>query len=607
MYREDFLKRVQAISFSNIFIIADRNYWELCKEKCVKETDLVFCLDFGLKKMLEDDGYLVTYADFFQPNKRLDPLNIKMHDFLSNWYRNKDGQPLLTYKGYSIGDALLLNVLTDVTYFCHFFFNFTLIKELKFDLIIAALPDDILLIFEHTGIPYLSVRGKKVDTYSSYWFPITKWMKEKQQIKSINRKLKEAFAYAIDVVKQIIDPLFSFNGNSIFVSTHHNTIPIIQKLVNYKDITVYNENYSSIKKIFTERRIFYRNYEVDKKLVKEYVERFKINPKYIWEYKGYNISEILYGLIYPIVESEIPNAIRKVKSIEKYFSNRKLDLMIPVTDLWINNRLLMQYCFRNQIPVFMIINGLLNLPFWTDAKDSDWINCYSKSIREYYYSGAANAIPLGDPRMDGYAKELPKSINRVNPTIIIGSSGFGLLDLNSFLAVEFDFLSGIYNSLLYLKESGVVFNLILKARSNSYIHLYREFINEYFPAIETTILQEERFDKVIRKADLYITFYSQTVFEASCIGIPVIYFKNDGQSIDPPFDGKSELVTANNSKELSNFINLFLEGSDIFEPFLQKKVMEKYIGPLDGQNTEKNIEFIYSLLSNETEQIKKKI
>jgi hypothetical protein len=35
-----------------------------------------------------------------------------------------------------------------------------------------------------------------------------------------------------------------------------------------------------------------------------------------------------------------------------------------------------------------------------------------------------------------------------------------------------------------------------------------------------------------------------------------------------------------------------------FDKFLERDVMEKYIGPLDGKNTKRNLDFIYHLLDS---------
>lgn len=40
----------------------------------------------------------------------------------------------------------------------------------------------------------------------------------------------------------------------------------------------------------------------------------------------------------------------------------------------------------------------------------------------------------------------------------------------------------------------------------------------------------------------------------------------------------------------------FRSGNERYDAFLQRSVMEKYIGPLDGGNLERNLNFIYEIL-----------
>ena len=58
-------------------------------------------------------------------------------------------------------------------------------------------------------------------------------------------------------------------------------------------------------------------------------------------------------------------------------------------------------------------------------------------------------------------------------------------------------------------------------------------------------------------------------------------------------------MTAYNQSELKDYILDFMRGDDIkFRSFLDRKVMEKYIGPLDGLNFERNLSFIYEMIEH---------
>jgi CDP-glycerol glycerophosphotransferase (TagB/SpsB family) len=107
----------------------------------------------------------------------------------------------------------------------------------------------------------------------------------------------------------------------------------------------------------------------------------------------------------------------------------------------------------------------------------------------------------------------------------------------------------------------------------------------------------------LNKTDLYVSIYSQTLFEASCLGIPVIYYKKDKEILDPPFDQQSELVTVDTVAAFKQAFLDFQSNHDRFNAFLDKSIMEKYVGPLDGNNLERNLSFIHSLLQQGQEKL----
>ena len=104
----------------------------------------------------------------------------------------------------------------------------------------------------------------------------------------------------------------------------------------------------------------------------------------------------------------------------------------------------------------------------------------------------------------------------------------------------------------------------------------------------------------LKKTDFYISIYSQTLFEASCLGIPVVYYKKDTEITNKPFDNNSELVTILNTDDMIQAFYDFKANNQRYELFLNSKVMEQYIGFLDGNNLTRNIDFIYKILRKES-------
>jgi hypothetical protein len=260
------------------------------------------------------------------------------------------------------------------------------------------------------------------------------------------------------------------------------------------------------------------------------------------------------------------------------------------------------------IPSYLIINGMLGRYYMDESKYATIINSYSVSIKEHYFRGMANIVCLGDPRMDAYGQNAsrPHVINRDDPTITIGAAGHTNIDLNSYLATEFEFLHDVLQALLIIKKQGIGLRIVIKLRPNNYRRKYEQFLQEYFPGMVDEIADNVPMSTVLEKTDLFITISSQTLFDASCLGIPSIFYKNVAEIItEPPFDGHSELVTVNNVGDLVKAIKDFRSGHERYDAFLDRTVMEKYIGPLDGGNLERNLNFIKGLLEqNKAEAIK---
>jgi CDP-glycerol glycerophosphotransferase (TagB/SpsB family) len=164
------------------------------------------------------------------------------------------------------------------------------------------------------------------------------------------------------------------------------------------------------------------------------------------------------------------------------------------------------------------------------------------------------------------------------------------------VAVEFEFLHDVLQALQIVKAQGADLSITIKVRDNGYRSQYEAFVQEYFPGLVELIADRVPIRSILERSDFYISIYSQTLFEASCLGIPCLYYKKDDEILFAPFDGRSELVTVSTTQDLVTAVTDFLAGHDRFDAFLQREVMEKYIGPLDGGNVERNLNQIYGLL-----------
>lgn len=589
--------RVDQTTFDSIYIIEDRNQWQDCADQVNKANDLILCVDFGLKHYLIQQGYFAQFIDHLVHESVLECQNYKMHNFLNEWFKDVDGNDLFLYKGYNIGDSLLLHLINDTTFFCHYFLNIIGIKALNYKQIFVAVTDTTIIdCLNKASLPFKLLNTVKPETHPVYIFPIIKWVKENTQKVSLRFRVKKSIASLFDSINKLADTFFK-KKHYVFIQSYHPTKPVIESLNSIPDLQLILQNYSGIKNVFKERRINHSNEGNNNNIVSSLYNNYRKNRHITWCFEEYAISDYLYELIDKVVERELDKAINMADDIDRYFKKVQLSMMVPITNYWTSNRLLMNYCRNQNIPVFMIINGLLNVSYIHDGKDSDMVNCYSETLKQDYFSNKDTALPLGDPRMDRYTKVEKRLINSVEPIIVIGAAGYDSLDLNSYLAFEFDFLYDILEAIKNLRDIGYKNSVILKVRANGYVYLYENLVNEYFKELNVDIVQDLSFFEVVTKADFYISICSQTIFEAASLGIPTLYYKKDTQDIYRPFDKKSELVTASTINELVTKLTAFYNADTMYDAFLNKDVLEKYIGPLDGNNTQRNVDLIKSVLA----------
>jgi hypothetical protein len=311
---------------------------------------------------------------------------------------------------------------------------------------------------------------------------------------------------------------------------------------------------------------------------------------------GEDVSDKAYGIILKRVESSLAKKLSLLDACNRYLSRNEVDLSVIIANIGETATLFDLCCKSKGIPSYLIINGLLGVNYSDESKHATHINSYSESIKNNYFKGMDNIVVLGDPRMDAYATVEQKQINRENPTVVIGASGFSPVDLGSYVAIEFDFMFDVLNALKTVKESGANLKIIIKVRPNGYCKQYEKFVSEYFPGLIDEIIATKPMKQVLQSADLYISINSQTLFEASCMGIPVVYYKKDNEVLPPPFDYNSDLVTVSSQSDLVQAFDSYQTDSVIFHDFLNKDVMEKYVGPIDGLNTKRNLDFIFKLL-----------
>ena len=596
--------------YRNIYILESRNYWSHCAEAFVPDQDLVLTFDFGLKREIEGLGGTAFYVDSLCSPDEMQKNNFLASEFFKKWHYDKTGNDIFTAQGVPFGFAFRIEIWSEYLYYVRLRANLEQLRTFKFHTIsIGEENGSVSNILKEIGLRFEIINKKVASHQAVYFFDIHKYSHDALHGNSIKSIARNTLMATLSNIRFYSDIIFNSKPTlkTVYAHIYHPTKHIVSHLLKDVNFRVVTSNFSGgkgFKKYYNQRLIPIRGrkekFEMNAELLLNNFRK-KCSARLILS-DGTEITAGVYKVIDYQIKTRVSEALRILNSVLIYIEKHPIHLEIMMANLGLVQTIVDCVLKTRGIPSYLIINGLLGSKFCDEGKYATFINCYSESMHQYYFEDAANVMCLGDPRMDGYVssnKNNTKLINRLNPTISIGTSGFNNIDLISHVAVEFDFMFDVLTSLQELKHEGHSFSIVIKVRPNGVLEQYKSFVAEYFNDLEIKLLRTVPMAEVLQKTDLYISIYSQTLFEASCLGIPVIYYKKDKEFLDPPFDRKSELVTVESVNDLKQAFLDFKQTSPCFDAFLDKSVMEKYVGPLDGKNLERNLGFIYGLLGKQ--------
>ncbi len=601
-------------AYRNIYIVESRAYWSQYIDDFLPDRDVVLTFDFGLKHQIEQCGGQSFYADSLCTREEMQQNNFLASEFFKKWHYDKNGNDIFTAQGVSFGFAFRIEIWSELFYYVRLRANLEKLRKIKYQAILIHEKNTFIgKILKEMGLVFFELEAilneKNQSRETSYFFDIHKYMSDSLRNPPIKETVKNSATRILSLIRYYFDSLFKRKPNQkiIYAQIYYPTKKIVWHLLdnaNYRVITSTRIAKKGLKKYFNQRLIpivgANSKFEAQAINLFDYYKNNRFEKMILSD--GTDITIDSFKIIDQQIQSIMSESLRILDSVISYYEKHPIQLAIMISNLGLIQTIVDCVLKNRGVPRFLIINGLLGGKFCDEGKYATFINCYGGEIKRNYYNNADNVVCLGDPRMDDYINDLShnsRSIDRCNPTIVIGASGFNNIDLISHAAIEFDFMFDVLNSFRELRNEGESFSIIIKVRTNGVLSQYKSFVAEYFADLEIKLVREVPIIEVLKQADLYISIYSQTLFEASCLGIPVIYYKKDKEYLDPPFDGKSELVMVDSIAALKKTYYDFKNGNVYFDAFLDKSVMQKYIGSLDGKNLDRNLDFIYGLLEAE--------
>ena len=590
--------------YRNILIFESIYWWESHKQLFDPAIDVVLTYDLGLKRKVESLGGRAFYVDHLVVNSTMQRNNFLIYEFFREWNLDSEGNDVFEYREVPFGFSFRLDIWNDFVFYARTRICLEMLRELKFETLYVGTHHRLIESALHEmDLPFISVSIGAIKIGVSYYFPIHQWMDEKVRYKGwggIKYRLRDMVSSIQGTLMSWVDQLFGSRNDKplVFVQEYHPTRKLIQRLRDDFRMRLILASFSRSRGAFRYIPVW-RRISRYRDIASDLLDNFRIRRcTRLVLTNGVDIAEGLYQIIDHRISERMAEKIRTLDCVINYLNKNPIKLEVLIANIGQIASLVDCVCKSRGIPSYLIINGMLGNDFMDESKYATIINSYSASIKEHYFRGMDNIVCLGDPRMDAHVKgsASPRVVNRDAPLVTIGASGHNNTDLNSYLAVEFEFMHDVLMALSLVKNQGVRLRVVIKVRANGYRRQYEAFVQEYFPGLVDEILDNVAMDIVLEKTDFFISINSQTLFEASCMGIPCLYYKKDTEMMDPPFDGNSELVTVDNVDDLVEAIADFRSGNERYDAFLQQSVMEKYIGPLDGGNLERNLNFIYEIL-----------
>ena len=593
-----------------IFINSTKNFKNICYTD--KQRFVVLTFNFEVKKLAESMELRNYYVDKIASPEKMSQLNKPLSEFLSSWYKDHNGGDLFKYKEINFGRAFLLTIWSEIVFKTRIIANIEALGLSNTSKVrIEANMTEVIKVLRVKNISFdvIDIESPKEET--QLFFDIHRYMSNALQEKGIKTRIRSKILKISLLVKIMRNQInLSRKSRGIFLQVYHPTIPIIETLRKNRSITVFTNSvlgkpgllkYFQSQNVFNIRK-FKRIHQIASNKIIENFRKQRVE-NFVNEFSSMvPMPMYLLECIIEKIRHESAIAVASIDAAEHFFRKNKISLYVSIANLGTFETVLDEYCRIKNIPRFMIINGYLSNDHYIDSRDADFINCYSESIKQNFYRNSDIALALGDPRMDEYSRKragISKKLKAESEdwVIGIGTAGYNNTDLLSYVAFEFEFISEIMSSIFEFNcKNDRKIRIKLKIRSNGVKTQYEYFLRTYFPDLTVEIIGASNFSNFVGEVDLYISTYSQTLFEAATLGKPVIYFKKDIEELGAPFDGKSELVTARDAQELFGYISRVLNMKMDDFAKIDVATIEKYFGFLDGNNKDRNVDFIYKLM-----------
>jgi len=299
--------------------------------------------------------------------------------------------------------------------------------------------------------------------------------------------------------------------------------------------------------------------------------------------KKVSVQKFLKKLLIDGADRAFTQIITNIDRLDRIFSKENIAGYFGFCDSPWEERLLVRMCQKNNLPNAIMINGVLSNSFYIEAKTADKVFVYGETQKNGYLKDyPEKAVVTGNPLYEkAFALRDKQSVIHPPKKVLIGTSDPIPGDINSQYSSTESFLKNVMDALEALMYQ-YDFDVSIKLHPGESLAFYERLINQQKFRINE-IISSGNMQEILMGVDLMIINHSVAVFEASLMGIPVLYYHPAKQVLFEPFNGKSGLSSALSSEELAGALKRMFEDREYALKFTKKEALEPFTGPFDGK------------------------
>jgi hypothetical protein len=202
--------------YENVFIIDDMQLFESNFRNAVGKKDLVLTFDFALYRSLSAIDREVYFIDKICDREENQRNNHLLQRFISNWFRDENGESTVFYDDVCYGSVLRLNVANDIIYSVRLYKCLEKLATTDYhNLVVASREHWIVPILKTLQLGHEIFPIEDSDKYHGYFFPIDSWLGEKLGRQSFVKRFCIKLLNSYDLVLFMLSRLREFTFMSI--------------------------------------------------------------------------------------------------------------------------------------------------------------------------------------------------------------------------------------------------------------------------------------------------------------------------------------------------------------------------------------------------------